>query len=377
MKKLYTIIAILLFGLTTWAQVPQKMSYQAVVRNTSNALIVNQSVGINIQILLNGSIPVYSEIHAATTNANGLVTLAIGTGSIISGSFSSIDWSNGTYFIQCSIDPTGGTNYTISSMSQLLSVPFALHALTADNTFSGNYNDLSNKPTFASVATTGKYSDLSDKPTYATVATSGNYNDLTNKPTINGSETKLSAGSNVSISGNGTTATPYVINATTSGFTHYIGELYGGGIVISLWKENGVEHGLIASLTNLNSSVYSNVIGIVGNYEAEGPTNGLVNTNAIVLQSGHTTSAAKVCVNYSVDGYDDWYLPAILELRQMYNVAFIVNTVLGDADGFLFRDYWSSSEVGTDKAFVLNFQMGNTGIISKSQSYSVRPVRKF
>jgi len=130
MKKLYTLIAILLINMAAFAQAPQKMSYQAVIRNASNALINNQSVGMQISVLQGSSTgtPVYVETQTQTTNANGLVNLEIGTGTVVSGTFASIDWSSGTYYIKTETDPTGGTSYTINGTSQLLSVPYALYA---------------------------------------------------------------------------------------------------------------------------------------------------------------------------------------------------------------------------------------------------------
>ena len=73
---------------------------------------------------------VYVETHTPTTNANGLVTLEIGTGTGVSGDFTTITWESDTYFIKTETDPTGGTSYTITGTSQLLSVPYALHAKT-------------------------------------------------------------------------------------------------------------------------------------------------------------------------------------------------------------------------------------------------------
>jgi len=112
------------------AQVPQKMSYQALIRNASNALITNSNIGMKISILQGSSIgtAVYVETQTATTNANGLVTLEIGTGTVVSGTFSAISWGTNTYFIKTETDPTGGTNYTISGTSQFLSVPYALYS---------------------------------------------------------------------------------------------------------------------------------------------------------------------------------------------------------------------------------------------------------
>jgi len=190
MKKSYAIV--LIFGLLlftfslspTCAQAPQKMSYQAVVRNASNELVTSHSVGMRTSILQGSETgtEVYREIYNPNpqTNANGLVTIEIGSGIPTVGTFTTIDWATGPYFIKTEIDPTGGTSYTITSISQLLSVPYAFYATKAANVFSGNYNDLTNKPNLEVVATTGNYNDLLAKPSLF----SGNYNDLLDKPGI-------------------------------------------------------------------------------------------------------------------------------------------------------------------------------------------------
>jgi hypothetical protein len=114
------------------------MSYQAVIRNSNGALVVNTAVGMQISILQgssNGS-AVYVETQTPTTNANGLVSFGIGSGDPTS--FATIDWSQGSYFIKTETDPTGGINYTINGTSQLMSVPFALYAETGKTQTVGN-----------------------------------------------------------------------------------------------------------------------------------------------------------------------------------------------------------------------------------------------
>jgi hypothetical protein len=129
MKKRYTILAFLLITASTFAQSPEKMSYQAVLRDASNSLLTNQEVSMQISILQGESTgtALYTETQTATTNLNGLVILAIGTGST-SGNFATIDWSDGPYFINTATAITGGTNYTVKGTSQLMSVPFAMYA---------------------------------------------------------------------------------------------------------------------------------------------------------------------------------------------------------------------------------------------------------
>lgn len=124
MKNLFTIIIAVLIAASVFAQAPQKMSYQAVVRDAADALITNQTVGMQISILqgsINGTV-VYSETQTPSTNANGLVSIEFGGGV----GFDMIDWANGPYFIKTETDPNGGTVYTISGTSELMSVPYAL-----------------------------------------------------------------------------------------------------------------------------------------------------------------------------------------------------------------------------------------------------------
>jgi len=134
MKNLIIILTFLFISISTIAQSPEKLSYQAVIRDESNLLVCNQTIGIAISILQGSSsgAVIYEETHTVNTNTNGLMTLEIGTG-ISSDDFSSIEWENGPYFIKTESDLTGGEVYTITSISELISVPYALYAKTAEN----------------------------------------------------------------------------------------------------------------------------------------------------------------------------------------------------------------------------------------------------
>ena len=165
MKKIFTIIAAVLLTANMFAQSPEKMTYQAVIRNSNNQLVTNQQIGMQISILQSSTsgTSVYVETQTPTTNANGLVSIEIGgtNTTVISGDFTTIDWANDTYFIKIETDPAGGTSYTITGTSQLLSVPYALHAKTAE-TITGTLNETD--------------------PIYT--AWNKDYNDLTNTPNI-------------------------------------------------------------------------------------------------------------------------------------------------------------------------------------------------
>jgi hypothetical protein len=252
---------------------------------------------------------VYSENQTANTDDLGHIALVVGQGSATTGSFSSINWANGTYYL--GIELNTGSGYVAMGTTQLLSVPYALHANTA-------------------------------------TSTTGN----------------------------------------AGGFKHYVGELFGGGIVVSVWKDaQGVERGLIASLINLSAGIQwttpafqNTLIGPT----AQSPINGLANTNAIVAQAGAgTTYAAGLCKAYNAGGFTDWYLPATWELNQCYNAAMIVNELLGNTNGFQFSNsntsyYWSSTEYNNGNAWDQNFGFGYTSNDgSKYFNYAVRAVRRF
>jgi hypothetical protein len=133
MKQKISFLGLLLLAATVFAQAPGKFSFQALVRDANGDVVKNSNVGVRIQILktTETGTPVYAESHQVTTNEAGLVTLAIGGGLVENGTIEAIDWKEGPYFIKTEFDPTGGTNYSMSGTSQLLSVPYALYANTS------------------------------------------------------------------------------------------------------------------------------------------------------------------------------------------------------------------------------------------------------
>jgi len=168
-KTLIFFLCIISFAAT--AQSPEAFTYQFVVRNTSGQIIADQNVSLRISIL-SGSTSgnsIYTETHTTLTNQIGLVSLMIGRGSTTC-DFLSINWGNDTYFIQVEIDINGENNYVLMGASQLLSVPFALYSKTSGNTLSSDFNNLINVPTNLDTNYTDDFS--------------GNYFDLTNKPSF-------------------------------------------------------------------------------------------------------------------------------------------------------------------------------------------------
>ncbi|MCE2770184.1 MAG: fibrobacter succinogenes major paralogous domain-containing protein [Saprospiraceae bacterium] len=125
----FSTISIIGFG-----QAPDLISYQAIIRNSNNELVSNVSVGTRISILRGSAADVllYQEEHNVKTNLNGLIYLNIGSGAPLVGTMSGIDWSKGPFYVKSETDPTGGKNYTLVVVSQLLSVPFSIYAKSAE-----------------------------------------------------------------------------------------------------------------------------------------------------------------------------------------------------------------------------------------------------
>jgi hypothetical protein len=502
MKKLVVLLMTLLLASGLFAQTLSKMSYQGVIRNSDGQLVTNKSIGIQICILKGsetGSI-VYCEFQNAATNSNGLISIKIGSDA----TFSNIDWSTDDYFIRTEVDLAGSHDYSITGISQLLSVPYAIHAKTAEtitgeisetdpifmawnknyndltnipttfnptthnhdwidisskpttisgygitDAFDGNYNNLTNRPdlfsgsfddllnkptTISGYGITdafdgnynnlinrpdlfsGSFDDLFNKPTTIsgygiTDVFDGNYNNLTNKPTLfsgsyndltnkpvnvttttdgfmsstdkvklnslqnaNGSETKIVAGTNTTVTGLGTTANPYVINATNTvtepETEYYLGQELDGGIIFCLYRGNdGQQHGLIVNFYQASSTMaWQSSITL---------------TNAISTWDG--VSNTILLVNSSIKTYitnlgAGWYLPSIDELKILWNNRFYVNRALtGTSYTLLSSDnsYWSSTEASLNNALQLNFRVGQIYMDGKPNTYLVRAIRAF
>ena len=176
MKKIFTLLFGIVFSITTLTaqSPPQAFSYKALIKDKYGLPVCLKPISLRISILQGSSegIAVYTETFKPTTSLLGQVDIEIGRGTSVLGNFASIPWGTNDFFLKTEADPKGGTSYLILSVTQLLSVPYALYAGSTPSSFSGNYND------------------------------------LINKPITDGSETKLMAGTNVTVDGTGTTAKP-------------------------------------------------------------------------------------------------------------------------------------------------------------------------
>ena len=192
-----------------------------------------------------------------------------------------------------------------------------------------------------------------------------------------GSETKVTAGANVTVTGTGTVANPYVINSTGGGTSRYVGELFGGGIVC--WVDHTGQHGLVVSLVELGTgSQWSTVYSITG---ALSTWNGSGNT-ALILG---VSPPAQLCdsyvnANFGTGIFTDWYLPAIDQLSLVYHSRYILNkTIEGVAGASILANqyYWASAENGSTVAWAYSFNDGYPFTDGKFSTYWVRAVRTF
>lgn len=133
MKHLLPAI-VLFLDLQASAQAPERMSFQAVVRDEANALVTNGTVSMRLSVLQGSEsgTPLYVETHSTTTNTNGLATVQVGGGTIVSGTMAGIDWGSGPYFLKTETDPAGGGDFNVTGTSELLSVPYALYAANSE-----------------------------------------------------------------------------------------------------------------------------------------------------------------------------------------------------------------------------------------------------
>lgn len=174
MKKNVFIALLLVLLLIPQARAQQTFGYQAIIRNTQGNPTGNQHVGIRIQII-HGSLfgnAVFVESYSTQTNEAGVVNLIIGTGSTVLGALSEIDWSDGPYFLKVESDPSGGNNYSLTTVSEILSVPITKYAEKSGSGFSGKFIDLENRP------------DVENWDQQVSDDFGGSFNDLNNKPAI-------------------------------------------------------------------------------------------------------------------------------------------------------------------------------------------------
>jgi hypothetical protein len=279
------------------AQAPQSISYQAVARNDQGHALVNQAVRFRFSLLQgsSGGAAVYVETHTVTTNEFGLANLSIGAGTVSAGNFSTIDWGAANYWLKVELDPEGGTIYSEMGTSQLLSVPYALYAKTAG---------------------------------------------------VDGSETKINAGTNVTVTGSGTEAAPYVINSTAPSTTYTRGLNSSlGGYVVYVTPDG--KHGLVAAMQDQGTGLYYGQAQDAVNNPANHDTNG--------------------------QNFFDWRVPTQFELGYLYT--YRVQISLTNFSYWCSNIYHNGS--GSVIAVIISSDGNFYGGLLSTGTYSVRAVRSF
>jgi len=381
MKKVLTILAAVLLTASVFAQAPQKMTYQAVVRDDNSTLIISTQVGIEINIYQGSATGtlVYTEIQTPITNVNGLLSIEIGgqTG------FDTITWANGPYFLETNIDPDNSGTYTITGVSQLLTVPYALHAKTAESITGGiNETDPVYSSSQAANITATDITNLGNLSGTNTgdqqISRTGLTVTLTNGGTYQDSINTYIAGDGIDITG-----------TTISETKYQVGDFAQGGIVF--WVDETGEHGLVCAKSDQDGgSGVRWFAGTYGNTQAkgDGPYAGEANTSIIIaaqvaIGDDGNTYAARICNELQItEGgktYGDWYLPSKEELNLMYqNKATIDATATTNSgSGFASAYYWSSTEYNINFAWLQGINTGSQGYSGKYGTGLVRAVRAF
>jgi hypothetical protein len=396
------ILAHLLINTSIFAQAPQKMSYQAVLRNTTGALVSSTSVGMQISILQGTATgtAVYTETQNASTNVNGLVSLEIGVGTVVSGTFAGINWANGPYFIQTETDPLGGTNYSITGSNQLMSVPYALFSANGTPGPEGDQGPAGNDGATGPQGIAGTNGNDGATGPQGIAGTNGN-DGATGPQGIAGTNGNDGATGLAGTFPPGTVAgemnywngTSWVTVAPGSSNQNLtfcngvptwgpcnatIGQSYLGGIVAYILQagdagyEINVQHGLIVAPSDQGYASWGCYGTVISG--ADGTAIGTGAQNTIDIMNGCSSSgiAARLCGDLVLGGYSDWYLPSKDELNQLY----INRVAIG---GFAYYAlYWSSTEGNSFDAWRQYFGNGNQGDNFLKDSYEVvRAVRAF
>ena len=445
MKKIILLLTFcfLLLTLVVKAQTPPNaFNYSAVARNALGQPIATTTIGIQISILKNSPTGAsqYSENHFVNTDGFGLFNLVIGAGAVQSGSMANIDWSNDNYYLKVGMDATGGTNFLTMGTTQLLSVPYALHAKTADSIVGGGSGItitsvskagdtlyLSNGKTFVAGGNGGGSGSLvlptiktnavigitSNSATFGGAISNANGNKIMEKGIVYSTSPNPKLNSSKIMIGNGTSTfdtiselgyqyahllnsnTTYYVRAyvvTENNISAYGDEVSfttlsvgqtgpGGGIVFfNKGNSNGGWQYLESAKNDQSTGIVWGCDGtaITGTQPTVG--SGEANTSLIVAGCNEASFAAKLCDNLTLGGQSDWFLPSRDEMNLMYK-----NMYLNSQGNFTTSlMYWSSTSSSYEYyslSFNFNystaFGSGDSSKIMKLIDLSVRAVRAF
>jgi len=384
-RTLLTILSVLFCAITFAQSVPQGINYQAVARDATGDVLMNQNLTIRFSVIsdITTANVSWQETHPVTTNDYGLFTAIIGdaingtsTNVGSSATFDSIDWGASNHLLKVEIDY--GSGYVDMGTTAFMSVPYSMNASNVDPTDELQSLSISGDTIFISdvnyIIIPGISLINSLIVNGCTDSTAFNYNASAN--TDDGSCIAVVNGCTDS------TATNYNALANTDDGSCIgglsIGDTHQGGIIFYLDSLGG---GLIAAPTDQFIST-GTLWGCYGTLiaGADGTAIGTGAQNTIDILAGCATSgtAADICANLTIGAYSDWFLPSKDELNEMYlNIGQGNDLGLGNIGGFANHTYWSSTEYNTNRAWMHGFDFANQGNYNKAYNLYVRAVRAF
>jgi hypothetical protein len=408
MKRiLFLLMMLCAYG--SFAQAPQGIPYQAVARNSSGAILAGTVISVRFTIrdsVSTGAIK-YRETFSVTTSSQGMFSVNVGQGTPVTGTFAGINWGSNAKFMQVEMDPAGGGSYVDMGTQQMMSVPYSIYSnngmpsgnslgdilywnsttwvkLPAGTTGQVLTMGSGGTPVWAgcSLPTAGSITGIAtvftgSTTTLSNATTGGEWSsNATDIATVDstGIVTGVAAGTAI-ISytktlacGSATTTLAVTVTTLT------IGASYGGGKIAYIFMPGdpgyiaGETHGLIAAPNDQGVAQWGCYGTFVGG-TTTGLGTGLANTGIISAACGEST-AARLCADWELGGYSDWYLPSRGDLMKVY-----INRM--HIGGFLGGFYWCSSDSAPGNAWYVNFIDGSAGGFSKYELLNVRAVRSF
>lgn len=336
MNKLATLLLVFVFASSiVVAQGNNSFRYQALIQNENGEVMANRKISFLVTILksaLNMD-RVYAEFHSTTTDEFGMVNLAIGKGNPIFKSFSSIKWSSDEHFIRIEMDENGGSNFKLLGESQLMTVPYAIHAQSADNVDDADADAENELQTLSLVENELKISG-------------GNTVELPQQTLVlNGNVLSISNGNSVTLPTEGSAEVPNPEQPVPMAFR--------GTYIYAHPTDNA---------TDIIFGPFQNT-GANSDFDGKGNTEILINTY------GSGTYAARICADLVAYGYDDWYLPSRAELDALFKQNYLIQD-------YTLEEYWTSTETAQNKAYSIHLGTGQSNAPTKNQAGKCRCIRK-
>ena len=361
MKKiLFSVFVLYAISLSVHCQSSEGFKYQAVIRDANNLILNNQTFGMRFRVQqgnIGGTI-IYSETFVTTSNNYGLVNLEIGSGTTLD-DFTIIDWANGPYFLEVSVDFLSSGQWSVMGNSQLMSVPYAFHSKIADSVLGGIAGHEIDPIFSSSIASTITAADTAYWNSFIDTQLDSigiaNFGYVAGPHTVD-TDTQIDS---IGIANFGYVAGPHTVDIQIDsiGIANF-GYVAEKSYSIGMWPELGGyvfrissdgKHGLVAEVQDQSSSA-------VMWYGAD---------NFINNPANHSVDAQKFC---------NWRMPSKKELNEMYLQRFAIG-------GNFNLSYWSSTEFSQPKAYSQDFSLSGNGSVSTHNKLAtvnyVRGVREF